>query len=168
MSNWVDAIEGSALPTWVRESPSMFAYTHILTWHAIGLSLIVGLNWVIALRLLGRVPAIPLTRLRSFVPLMYLGLIVNAISGGLLLAAALHDNLKSLYFLEKIIFIALAVWNLEITRRRVFTDPALARGEVPALGRRCAWLALLLWGAAIVCGRITEYPGIVGNLFGIH
>jgi hypothetical protein len=168
MHSWVDAIENSALPTWVRESPSMFAYTQVLTWHAIGLSLIVGLNWVIALRLLGFVPAIPLPMLRKLVRPMYVGFWINAISGAMLLAAALHDNLKSLYFLFKMIFILLAIVNLEYMRRRVFTHPALARNEVPPEGRRAAWLALTLWMAAIVCGRITEYPGIVGNLFGIH
>jgi hypothetical protein len=168
MNGLVDAIENSALSVWVRESPSMFAYTHILTWHAIGLSLVVGINAIVALRLLGYVPAIPLVALRKLSTPMYLGFWINAVSGSMLLAAALHDNLKSIYFGFKILFIILAIVNLEITRRRVLMDPAIERNEVPAGGRRAAWRALLLWTAAIVCGRIVEYPGIVGNLFGIH
>jgi hypothetical protein len=168
MNSWIDTIESSALPVWVRESPSMFAYTHILTWHAIGLSLVVGINVIVALRLLGFVPAIPLPTLRKLSVPMYIGFWINAVSGSMLLAAALHDNLKNLYFGFKLLFIALAIVNLEYTRRRVFTDPAMQRNEVPALGRRVAWLALAFWTGAIVCGRITEYPGIVGNLFGIH
>jgi hypothetical protein len=168
MNSLVDAIENSALSVWVRESPSMFAYTHVLTWHAIGLSLVVGLNMIVALRLLGFVPAIPLPALRKLSTPMYIGFWINAISGSMLLAAALHDNLKNLYFGFKLLFILLAIINLEYTRRHVLRDPAIERNLIPAGGRRAAWLALLLWTAAIVCGRITEYPGIVGNLFGIH
>jgi len=37
---------------WVRESPSIFAYTTILSLHAIGLA-IIGIRTLIALRLLG-------------------------------------------------------------------------------------------------------------------
>ena len=55
----IDAIENSAYAVWVRESPSISAYTWILSLHAMGLAIIVGINVMVALRLLGFVPEIP-------------------------------------------------------------------------------------------------------------
>ncbi len=55
----------------------------------------------------------------------------------------------------------------EVTRRRVFAGPVLQGGAIPPLGRRVGWLALILWTAAIFCGRIVEYPGIIGHVLGI-
>jgi hypothetical protein len=78
----LEAIENSAYAVWVRESPSIFAYTTILSLHAIGLAIIVGINTLIALRLLGFVKEIPLAPLRKLFPWMYLGFAINAFSGG--------------------------------------------------------------------------------------
>jgi len=54
----IDAIENSAYAIWVRESPSIWAFTTILSLHAMGLAIIVGINTIIALRLLGYVPGV--------------------------------------------------------------------------------------------------------------
>ena len=83
----IDAIENSAYAVWVRESPSIWAYTTILSLHAMGLAIIVGINTVVALRLLGFVPDIPVAKLRQLYPWMYLGFTINAFSGLSLLAA---------------------------------------------------------------------------------
>jgi len=64
----MDAIENSAYAVWVRESPSIFAYTTVLSLHAIGLAIIVGINYVVAFRLLGFVPEIKLSALRKLFP----------------------------------------------------------------------------------------------------
>ena len=64
----IDAIENSAYAIWVRESPSIWAFTTILSLHAMGLAIIVGINTIVALRLLGNVPSIPVASLRILVP----------------------------------------------------------------------------------------------------
>ena len=74
----IEAIENSAYAIWVRESPSIFAYTSILSLHAIGLAIIVGINTLICFRLLGFVKEIPLAPMRKLFPWMYLGFAVNA------------------------------------------------------------------------------------------
>ena len=61
----IDAIQNSAYAVWVRESPSIWAYTTILSLHAMGLAIIVGINTIVALRLLGYVPDIPINKLRA-------------------------------------------------------------------------------------------------------
>src|SRR5438309_484776 len=50
---FLHTLEESSLSTWIRDSPSIFAYWFILTWHAIGMGLAVGASAVIDLRLLG-------------------------------------------------------------------------------------------------------------------
>src|SRR5262249_30925104 len=51
-------LEATALATWTRESPSLWAYPTILTLHTVGLGIVVGANAVIDFRLLGFAPRI--------------------------------------------------------------------------------------------------------------
>jgi hypothetical protein len=163
----MEAIEGSAYSEWVRSSPSFFAYTFILSLHAMGLALIVGLNTVIALRLLGFVPQLPVAPLRKLYPWMYVGFTVNAFSGGSLLMANLEGDLGNWMFLAKLGFIALAMVNLELTRMKVFDAPGgLSSAELPRHARTFAIASLVLWGLATVSGRLTAYPNFVQTVFG--
>ncbi len=157
-----EAIENSAYAVWVRESPSIFAYTTILSLHAIGLAIIVGIHTLIALRLLGFVQEIPLAPLRKLFPWMYLGFAINLFSGSSLLAANLSNDLGNWLFICKLVFIALAMINLELTRMWVFDRPVIAApGELPQRSRAVAIAALVLWSLAMVAGRFTAYPNFV-------
>jgi hypothetical protein len=158
----IEAIENSAYATWVRESPSIFAYTSILSLHAIGLAIIVGLNTLVALRLLGFVPEMPLQPLRKLFPWMYLGFAINTFSGASLLAANLTGDLENWLFLAKLGFIVLAMINLELTRMYVFDKPvATVPGGLPKHSRTVAIASMVLWGLAMVAGRFTAYPNFV-------
>jgi hypothetical protein len=46
-------LESTDFSTWVRESPSLFAFPAILSCHTIGMGLVAGTNAAIALRILG-------------------------------------------------------------------------------------------------------------------
>jgi hypothetical protein len=163
----LEAIENSAYAVWVRESPSIFAYTSILSLHAIGLAIIVGIHTLVALRLLGFVPAIPLQPLRKLFPWMYLGFAINLFSGSSLLAANLTADLGNWLFIAKLVFILLAMVNLELTRMYVFDKPgaltagALTAGALPKHAKTFAITALVLWSLAMVAGRFTAYPNFV-------
>jgi hypothetical protein len=157
-----EAIENSAYAVWVRESPSIFAYTSVLSLHAIGLAIIVGINYVIALRLMGFVPGIPLPALRKLFPWMYVGFTINLFSGASLLAANLSNDLGNWLFIVKLVMIALAMVNLELTRIQVFDRPGtVAVGGLPKHSRTFAMGAFVLWGLAMVAGRFTAYPNFV-------
>ena len=163
----IDAIENSAYAVWVRESPSIWAYTTILSLHAMGLAIIVGINTIVALRLLGYVPDIPIAKLRKLYPWMYLGFTVNAASGLSLLAANLTNDLHNWMFYVKLSMIALAMINLELTRSNVFDDPLVVNGTgVPASAKKFAIASIVFWTIAIIAGRLTEYPSFVQAWFG--
>jgi hypothetical protein len=163
----IDAIENSAYAVWVRESPSIWAYTTILSLHAMGLAIIVGINTIVALRLLGYVPEIPVAKLRKLYPWMYIGFTVNAASGLSLLAANLTNDLHNWMFYVKLALIALAMVNLELTRMKVFDHPAVVEGTgVPAQATQFAIASIVLWTLAIIAGRLVEYPSFVQAWFG--
>lgn len=164
----IELIENSGIATFVRESPYIHGYTLVLSLHAIGLAIVVGLNWVVALRLLGVAPGIPLAPALKLFPVMYVGFWINAISGLLLLAAHASSMLENTMFYIKMVFIALAVLSLRMIRNKVFADTALlAGGEAPDIARKLAWASLLCWLGAIVAGRLTAYPYFVEAWFGI-
>ena len=163
----IEAIQNSAYAVWVRESPSFFAYTWILSLHAMGLAIVVGINTIVALRLLGFVPEIQVNRLRQLFPWMYLGFTINAYSGLSLLAANAENDLHNWMFFVKLSMIALAMVNLELTKAKVFNDPAVINNTgVPAGAKRFAIASLAFWSVAIIAGRLTEYPAFVQAWFG--
>lgn len=168
MSHFIDLIENSAFAVWIRESPSLFAYTMILSLHAMGLAIIVGLNTIVALRLLGMVKEIPIGALYKLYPWMYVGFTVNALSGLSLLASNASNDLSNWMFYTKLSFIALAMINLELMHARVFYDPgSLTLGVAPPRQARIfAVMSIVLWGLAICAGRLTEYPYFVARILG--
>ena len=155
----LEAIETSGIATWVRESPSIFAYTGVLSAHAVGLAIAVGVNTVIALRLLGFASEIRAESLPRLFPFFYIGFTINLISGSMLLAASLTTLLG---------LILIAMINFEIMRIKVFR-PATAGGALTVdeqAARKYAWVALILWGLAVITGRLTSYPTFVEAIFG--
>lgn len=163
----IEAIEQSAFATWIRESPSIWAYTLMLSLHAIGLATVVGLNAAVALRVLGIAPEIPLAPARKFFVLMYAGFWINALSGLALLMANASSLLTNAAFLVKLGFVALAVVNLHLLRRYVFDDDGLpVSNSVPLPGKTLALASLVLWSGAIVAGRLTAYPNLLSLTFG--
>lgn len=163
----IDLIENSAYAVWVRESPSIWAYTTILSVHAMGLAIIVGINAIVALRLLGYVPEIPVAKLRKLYPWMYFGFTINAWSGISLLMANLTNDLGNWMFYVKLSLILCAMINLEVMRMKVFDDPLVVSGTgVPAAARTFGIMSLVFWTLAIIAGRLVEYPSFVQAWFG--
>jgi hypothetical protein len=168
MQEILEKIEATGIATWVRESPSIFAYTTVLALHAMGLAIVAGLNTVVALRLLGAVKVLPLASLRGLFPAMWAGFWINVFSGVLLLMANATGMLALPIFYSKMGFIVLGAINLRMMQKRVFTNDAmLATNVADRRARRHAWLTILFWGGALVCGRLTAYPGLLSNLLGL-
>src|SRR5436190_19118861 len=144
-------LESTGFGSWVRESPSVFAYPSILFLHTVGLSLLVGTNVAIDLRLLGRSADLPLAPMESFFNVMWLGFWINALSGVALLVADATTKLINPVFYVKMAFIACGVTTMVLIRRRVFHG--VSRGNVLAV------LSLVLWGGAITAGRLVASVG---------
>ena len=155
--DFLTSIEESGLGTWVRESPSLLAFPGIIVAHAIGMGFLAGLNGAVGLRILGFAPTVPLSQLDKFYPVMWFGLVVNAISGVLLLAAYPVKAFTNPVFYLKLLCIAVGLVLTVWIRQMVVRNSAADSGRVFARGRMLAAVSILLWVGAIVSGRFLAY-----------
>jgi len=149
-------IEESGFSQWVREADSLFAFPGILLLHTIGMGLVVGINATFDFRVLGFAPSVRLRAIEKFFPVMWLGFWINAATGAILLAVNATKLTHNPDFYVKLTFIALAVINLKVLRRRVFLSEDLSPStSVKVL----AVTSLIFWLGAITSGRLLAYVG---------
>jgi hypothetical protein len=146
-------LETTSLSVWVREAPTMFAFPFILVVHAWGMGLLAGSNAALDLRILGFAPRVPLSEMRKFYPVMWIGFVINAISGIILLIGYPTKALTNPVFYLKIVFIAMGMVLMTWLRGRVVRPGTLPMGN----GRLMAVLSLVVWAGAIVSGRLLAY-----------
>jgi hypothetical protein len=140
-------LESTAFSVWMRESPSLFAFPMILAVHTIGLGMLAGVDAAHDLRMLGVASRIPEAAFDRFLPVMWIGLGVNAISGVALLLGYPTKALTNPVFYLKLAFIAVALVLVNaIRRRRAFGAP-----------KALAVASLVCWTGAIVAGRLLAY-----------
>jgi hypothetical protein len=155
-------LQHTGVATWVRESTSLFSFPGILLLHTIGMALVVGIAAAIDLRILGFAPALPLEPMERFLPVLWAGFWVNAITGAVLFAVDATAKATSPDFWIKMVFIALAVINLRLMQKRVLRDPNLDKGPLSVQAKVLAGTSLFFWMGAIVAGRLLAYVGTVG------
>jgi hypothetical protein len=149
---------------WIRTNSSVFAYPGILLLHTIGMGIIVGVSAGIDLRILGLAPAIRLAPLEKFLPVLWFGFWINAITGTLLLIADASGKMTNPDFWVKMVFIALAVINLRMLKTQVFRDPQIDKGTLSTHVKILAATSLFFWLGAITAGRLLAYVGqSIGN-----
>lgn len=150
-------VEATALPTWVRDSDSIWAYPTVLTLHTFGLAIVVGTSAVLSLRLIGAGGRLPLSRLRALFPVLWAGFWINAVTGWLLFAADAAAKGSSRLFAAKLLFVAAAIVPMLVLERghyyRADADLAIVTGTA----RLLAACSLGAWVAAITAGRLLAY-----------
>jgi hypothetical protein len=146
-------LEMTSLATWVREGESLWAFPTVLTMHTFGLGLLAGTAAVVNLRLLGIGWRAPLASFRSLFPVMWGGFWLNAVTGSMLFIAQASNRGASLFFMTKMIFVAIGVASTVLIQRRVFDAPP----DTPVPARGLAMLSLFAWTAAITTGRLLAY-----------
>jgi hypothetical protein len=149
-------LESTAFSTWVRESPSVFAFPAVLSAHTIGMGVVAGVNGAIALRILGVASNVPIKEMRRFLPVMWIGFWLNAVSGVALLIGYPTKALTNPVFYLKLGFIALGLLMVNAVRRRVLSE---ASSGQPSLrrARMFAVLSVACWVGAITAGRLLAY-----------
>jgi hypothetical protein len=153
-------IETSAFSVWVRESTSFFAFPTILSLHTIGMGVVAGVNALVALRILGVAPGVPLIEMKRFFPVMWFGFWLNAASGVALLIGYPTKALTNPVFYTKLAFIALAMVTVRFIGKRVFRDSATDINVAPQKGKLLAGASLACWAGAITAGRLLAYTYI--------
>jgi len=134
-------------------SSSQWGYPIVLSLHAVGMAVLVGVSLILAMRVLGFGSAIPVTALAPFWTIALVGFVVNLLSG----AALFMGNASVLFFntafhiklIGVAVGLALTWWLVKICVR--------VTGEVSASHKGFAGVALLAWAVALVAGRLIGY-----------
>ena len=153
-------LESTSLSLWIVESPSLLAFPGILTLHAIGMGFAVGINAALDLRILGVASGVPMSEMRRFVPVLWFGFWLNAVSGVLLLIGYPTKALTNPVFYLKLALIAVGMVLFVRISRRVFRDGVELDTLEPDASRRLRRLAIVsmvCWAGAIFAGRFLAY-----------
>jgi len=154
MDYLLQSIQGSAFSHWAQSS----LYPIVVTLHAIGLAMLVGLLTVIDLRVLGFARQLPLPALRQFMNGAWIGFWINAASGAVLFSIDAKKDFYSGLFRVKLTVIAAGVILAKVIDSNVLSvSDAPAAIEPTARAKLLALASLLCWTGAIVSGRLLAY-----------
>lgn len=157
MDAFLESLQQSAFARFVGESGSLLGYPTVLFLHTLGLGTVAGVSAGIALRALGFARNIPVEVLDRLFPVMWFGFLVSALSGLALLVTDPVTKLHQTVFYVKLIFIALAVVNMQMMRNQIFRGPSVTSGVLPSNARLLAVTSLIFWIGATTAGRLIAY-----------
>jgi len=150
--NFLESISQTALVRWAAESD--WGYPIVLTTHALGMGLVVGIFLMFDLRVLGVGAQIPIASIRSFFRVAWFGVVINVLSGTLLFFINYTAFLHNTAFLTKISLLITAGIGTWLLAREVSAPDVTQRAKL------IATLCVLLWFGAIVAGRIVGYTSV--------
>jgi hypothetical protein len=158
MQEFLESIENSGFSSYIRETPNVLGYSTVLALHTFGMAFLVGLSGVIALRVLGIVPELPLKPLKNLMPLVIAGFWLNAVTGVILTSLAARSLLANWDFYVKLAAIVVAIISLSKMRAYAFRDTS-APDDAPASADAKRWAKWMLfsWFIAVLGGRLTAY-----------
>ena len=136
--NW---LEHTSYAEWVNQS---WGWPLALTIHAFGTATVVGLTFIIGLRLFGLFRTIPYTSMNKLLPFIWFAAACQIISGVTLWLTKPGQYLADGMF-ERTMKQEAASWE--------------ANGAVSSRGRKLVSATCLLWAAVTIGGRLTAYLG---------
>src|ERR1700726_1864254 len=156
----LEALSNTDYASWVRES--LWGWPMSLTVHAFGNGAVIGLSFIIALRLLGFFRTIPYGSLLRLFPLIWIGVFLFQVPSGLSLWMTKPDKYISAgMFDAKFTFVvigAILTWYLQNTIKGQ-AAAWQSSGTVSPRGTRLAIATALAWACVLVFGRLTAYLG---------
>jgi hypothetical protein len=148
---------------WVQTS--LYGWAINLTIHAFGNAVIVGTILIVALRLAGVFRPLPYTMLRRLIPLIWIGLIVQILSGVSLFTTKPDRYFADGLFQWKLLFVLLgAIATVYLTRVLKAEEGTWeASNKASDWGMRVAAATAIVWAMVLVMGRLTAYVGQLYN-----
>src|SRR5215468_9589455 len=153
MHDFLISLENTGISIFIRESSSFLGFPTILTAHAFGYCFVLSSNALVSARMLGYAKSIPFKALRRLFPVMWVGLIVTAITGGLLVMAAAEKRVPNPILWVKMVFIFVATPMMWKFQTKVFEDPSVNEANIPSNARTMAILQIALWMLILISGR---------------
>jgi len=154
-------LEETALATFIRESSSYLGFPTFLFLHTLGLSIVVGANTIVAIRVLGVASNIPLRPLVRLFPFMWVGFILTVISGvGLAIASATSKFVNPI-LLIKLVLVVIAGVIMRALDKKVFRSPIDLKVGTAQEGKAMAASLLGLWLVVTILGRLIAYSSTI-------
>lgn len=147
-------LESTAVARLVQES--MWGYPIVLSAHAVGMAILVGIVLMINFRVLGFATAVPTASLRIMFKVAMVGLIINVISGTVLFTANADAFYESNPFRIKIVLLVIGGTLLAVLHRRIFGN-GVSTGKLEDSTRMIAGISVLVWLGVITAGRLIAY-----------
>ncbi len=150
-------LESTAYSQWIVSG--LTGWPLMLSMHAVGIAIVVGVVFVLNLRLFGLFRPIPLTSLHGLLAIGWIGIALNVFSGVSLFVAQASFYVTSVPFIVKITFVILGIGNLYHMQKFLKRDAASweAAGTVPQLGLVLGGTSFAFWTIAVVTGRLIAY-----------
>ena len=150
-------LDADAIGKWVRETK--WVWPTLQTLHFTGLSLLLGVVFLVDLRILGAMKGLSYSAVHRLLPWGVLGFALNVLTGMCYWVAAWYQYSLNNVFYWKIILIMIAGVNaIYLT---LFDEPwGLGAGEdAPFRGKVIAASAVVLWVGVIFCGIMLPFLG---------
>jgi hypothetical protein len=149
-------LETTAYADWVRES---WGWPLALTVHAFGTATVVGIIFIIGLRLLGLFRTIPFTSLSKLFPVIWIAVVCQVASGFTLWMSKPGQYLGAAMFDSKITLVITGIIVTAFFQGTIKREAAAweAAGTVSSRGIKLVAAVTLLWTAVNITGRLTAY-----------
>ncbi len=165
--NWLIWVEATGLATWVREGnvfvEPFSAYYTLLGIHSVGMGMVVGIVFMLSIRMFGYFPQFSLSSTDQWMRFAWWGFYINLVSGVLLLVGQPRREFLTMTFNLKLLMIALALVTMVMMQRALRGGELTANPDgtatqvVPERARTAALVSTLLWLGAIISGRLIGY-----------
>jgi hypothetical protein len=155
-------LESSPFSVWVK-GDSLWGWPFVVTIHTLGTAVVIGLIFIITLRLLGLFETIPYTSLKRLFPVLWVAFVVEFATGFALWATKptryVVDGAFLLKFLFVIVGIALTVYLYGTMKREAAAWDT--SGAVSSNGVKFIAPTLLAWCTVLVLARLTAMLGSI-------
>lgn len=129
----------------------------MITLHAIGMAIMVGLSLILDVRLLGYFAGIPVAALHRLLGIAWIGFGINFLSGSALFTAQATAYIVDVVFMSKMVLVFLGAATAAILQPAVAKADSWPGGQTPGGTRAVATLGIVFWVGAIITGRLTAY-----------
>ena len=153
--SFLQSLEDSAFGIWV--STSLIGYPLMITLHAIGMAIMVGISVALDLRLLGWFAGIPYTAINRFLAIAWIGFTINLLSGTALFCMQATMYVQDGTFLLKMLFVLLGAVTAAFLQGALNRNSASWGAAAPGGIRLLAVASIVFWTAGMVMGRLIAY-----------
>jgi hypothetical protein len=152
----LDWLENTPVGHLVHET--VWGYPIILSGHAVGMAVLVGIVLMINFRVLGLASRVPMAALRPMFRFAMIGLVINVISGTMLFMASANSFFASNPFRVKIILLVIGAILLAKMPGRLFDRHGVVQANAFDTGAKLlAVIGIPVWLGVIVAGRLIAY-----------